>query len=284
MRALNLIWIYIIIGSVHLYAQDTAPQILLADQYYDHGQYDEALKEYLRAYVYNPKDANETLVKISELYKLKGETDEAVRYLNLAFFATPPQNPQRQEIQYKKAQLLIVEKDFQKAKLEVLQIASTTSDATDRITYYKVLVYLLNEEVDQGLKAMSQLSYHDSIDARQILKLEKKLKRTYKIKPKIYQIASGMLPGLGQYIAGDIEDGTKSLLLNGSLVYAFFRLGQTLTYSDAFVTVSPWIFRYFMGGVQNAGKAAKAKRERKKYKYIKSIMQEIEMGKEKSRL
>ncbi len=86
--------------------------------------------------------------------------------------------------------------------------------------------------------------------------------RVAKKNPKTARVLSMILPGAGQFYAGDIKNGLNSLLLNALLGFWFVTTGLAYTFVDAAATVTPWLFRYYGGGIRRAGEIVEKKEGR----------------------
>ena len=56
-----------------------------AEHLYEHKQYDAALKEYLRSYYFDT-ETNASFTKIIELFLANGDSDNALKYLDLYYY------------------------------------------------------------------------------------------------------------------------------------------------------------------------------------------------------
>jgi tetratricopeptide (TPR) repeat protein len=98
------------------------------------------------------------------------------------------------------------------------------------------------------------------------------LKKIRHPKPKLAKILSILLPGTGQFYAGDFKNGLNSLLLtSGFLALGIYSL-LFFTPFDAIVTVAPWFQRYYMGGYKRAALIAADKLNRKQNKIFIRIL------------
>jgi hypothetical protein len=65
-----------------------------------------------------------------------------------------------------------------------------------------------------------------------------------------------IIPGSGQFYAGDVKNGFNSLLLTGGFVTVGFIIAINYSLLDSFVSVIPWIQRYYIGGIKRSGDIA----------------------------
>lgn len=91
--------------------------------------------------------------------------------------------------------------------------------------------------------------------------------------PKKARIMSMILPGLGQFYAGDIKNGINSLLLTGGFVYLGINTIINYGYLSALASVLPWYQRYFQGGFNRAERIAAARLEEKRDAIYQQVLQ-----------
>lgn len=76
----------------------------------------------------------------------------------------------------------------------------------------------------------------------------KKARKINRKNPKTAQVMSMVLPGAGQFYAGDIKNGFNSLGLNAVMAWWFIYTLQKTTFGDAVLSTGSWVFRYYAGG------------------------------------
>jgi len=79
----------------------------------------------------------------------------------------------------------------------------------------------------------------------------KKCKRKVRKSTTTAMIMSSVLPGLGQVYIGDIKDGVNSLAINAAMVTLTYTTIITYTPLDGVLLMSPWLLRYYVGGIKN---------------------------------
>ncbi|MBC7774143.1 MAG: hypothetical protein H7246_01790, partial [Phycisphaerae bacterium] len=107
-------------------------------------------------------------------------------------------------------------------------------------------------------------------------RLMRQAERVSRKSPKTARILSMILPGAGQFYAGDIKNGINSLLLNALLGYWFVATGISYTFLDAAATVTPWLFRYYGGGIRRAGEILEKKKEERLRKVFRKVLEQIQ--------
>lgn len=90
--------------------------------------------------------------------------------------------------------------------------------------------------------------------------------------PKTARILSMILPGAGQFYAGDVKNGINSLLLTGGFITIGFVVAINYSLLDSFVSVIPWIQRYYIGGFKRAGNIAEDRMLQKQNEIYQQIL------------
>lgn len=80
-----------------------------------------------------------------------------------------------------------------------------------------------------------------------------------KFNPKKMKALSLIVPGLGQALSGDIGDGLNSASITSVFLVFYFGVSLNVGILDAAIIVLPWYSKYYIGGYQNGGKAAKSR-------------------------
>ncbi len=268
----TLICIILIFRTLQTDCQNRQDSIL-ADYLYSNGNIDLALKENLKSYLFSNHQSDKYLpLKVANLFFEVNDYQNAIKYLDIQYNSLGLDDPKREEIRYQKIKIYITTNQFKSAEIEILQLNERSVSDLNKYYFYKGMIYYLNDEYVNGLNVLNRLNYLDVESYKKLNTICKLLIINLKKKTDAYQIASGIIPGLGQYFSGDIPSGLNSTILNGGLLYLFFSVGERLSYGDAFLSVGPWLSRYFIGGVGNAKTAALTKKNKKKAKLIKETL------------
>lgn len=91
-------------------------------------------------------------------------------------------------------------------------------------------------------------------------------------KPNLARVLSIIVPGAGQFYAGDIKNGLNSLLLTGGLLSLGIYSLYFYTPFDAIVAIAPWFQRYYMGGYKRAALIAADRYNEKQNKIFVQIL------------
>jgi tetratricopeptide (TPR) repeat protein len=261
----------IISQSIDLQTQYSYAQNLIAEQ-----NYKLALKENLRLYFYDKDNLYPTICKdIANNFLALQDNVNALKYFDLYYFKTKDEK-EKNEIRYEKQKIYLLQGDFNKALTEILQINKRVDIDKDRYFFMLSINYFFSNEFIKAKKNITQLSYYDKIDTNRINKNITRLIKNNSKKTNNAMFYSAIVPGLGQSINGDIKDGVNSLGLFVGLGSILLDLGSEIGYSDASLSVGPWLVRYYVGGILNAKKSAERKKFNKKQKNILEIVQLIQ--------
>ncbi len=276
MKRLRVIWIYIILStSFNIFSQGELYNLKLTKYASQIEDSEFALKEQLRVYFFDAGNKQKNALNVAALFSKNGDINNAIKYLDIGFFASK-KSEIKDSIRFEKANLYSQNAQYTKAKIELIQISTSSIRNSDKYHFYRGFIDYFDDKYEDGFEHLRKISYLNDIDKNQLHEILVSLKKNKNTSLKWYQVASGIIPGMGQYIAGDFKGGLNSTLLNGGLIYLFFSVANNLSYADAFLSVSPWLMRYFIGGVGNAKKAARNKIKRKKKKYIDQSLRLIE--------
>ena len=142
--------------------------------------------------------------------------------------------------------------------------------------FYKgVLNFWLNK-FNQSFYDFETCLGKESVELITVFQDTNKLKR---LNPKAARLFSTIIPGTGQMYCGDFRNGINSLLLVGSFAAAGVAIGVQVSVVDAFLSIGPWLQRYYIGGIIKAEQAAIKRNNEKKENMLNSILQVIEVGK-----
>jgi hypothetical protein len=97
-----------------------------------------------------------------------------------------------------------------------------------------------------------------------------------KLKPKTAKILSIIIPGLGQFYAGDVKNGLNSFILSGGLMFLGVRSAINNSVLDAALSIMPWYQRYYTGGYNKAEAIAEAKIKERRFKVFNELLEVVE--------
>lgn len=233
---------------------------VFADSLAKAGQNKAALKEYLRCIYYDDGSLSQDIyVKTAHLFYIIEDVPKCLEYLDIHFYKNFDNKTEKNNVFIQKAQIFIKEDKINEALSHIYQIQPTNPIESDNKFFYLLVANLMLKNETESIKALEKLSYINVSDVaflkndiQSIVKLSKK-----KSNKAIFQ--SSLIPGLGQAVHGDVKDGLKSFVLVTTLGVLFVNVSLAYTFSDALLSVGPWLTRYYFGGIVNASQQAKQK-------------------------
>jgi len=248
-----------------------------AEYLYQHSNYDAALREFMRCNYFRIKsDTIDISKRISDLYLQKGEFKKALNYLDRWYFENINNEEKKFEAIIAKTRIHTMSNDYNTAIIELLQLPETdNTTVNDRVKYYLFINYLLANNIQDATKYGFDLSYLSDIEKNELSILFKKYQKIIKKNPNHAALLSSIIPGLGQMVNGDVKDGLISLAVVGGLAILFIDVTRSLSFQDAAFSITPWLVRYHIGGLNNAKNQAKRNIEKKKLEIINQINQSL---------
>jgi len=227
----------------------------LADHFFAEGNYKEAITEYKRDLFYADKSEEKwlTMCKIASSYLFLEDKTNTIIYINKAKeFSTS--DSLSDEIKLFQANSYLFFKDYQLSHLLLYRLVnfSKYSVIIDKAKRTIILKFILAHEWDELNNFLENNKITVSVDeVKKIIEDEKEKTLTPSLAGKL----STFFPGLGQFYAGDVENGLNALLLNGLLVYCVL---NSLIQKDIIdsITWSLLLYRYYAGNIEKAEKIA----------------------------
>lgn len=264
------LFLSILINRVVAQGMQLAPDIDFAASLFAQEQYKAAAKEYLRVYYYDRTNSQlEASRKIAQCFDHLGDGSKALHYMTIYLRQRGLSPNVKLDGYYEKLQMQISYLPIKHAISEFYQMPYdlVTLDP-DRYNYYGSNLFLIDGDISKAREHLSQLTYAEHIDQNKLEQLFKDFEKNKNKSHLAPRLMSAALPGLGQSVNGEYRDAANSFLLNGSLIALFIKVGRSLSYPDAFLSVGPWLGKYFLGGMGNASKASRKKQRKRKQKHL----------------
>lgn len=235
---------------------------LFADSLVKCGQQDFALKEYLRCIFYNKNDAgNDLYLKISSIFRAKDDYAKSIEYADYHYFRFSGNIPEQNKAIIEKIKVYLKKNEPNEALISASQLKAVTHEEKNTKRFYIGLSHLMRRDINLAKEHFSALTYLDSVNKSRMINLLDMIKNKDIKNPNNSMIYSAIIPGLGQAINGNYSDGFKSLMLITGLGVIFIEISKSLSFGNAVISVTPWLIRYFVGGMINASNQAKIKKE-----------------------
>jgi len=255
----------------------------LADGLFDMQSYDESITEYKRFIFFNPVDkrASYAFYKIGLAYRAEGHWAEAIDALKTAVNLTDD-GKTKDERRIELGITLIASGNISFAQLELLKVSefSQYPDMRRQSSYFQGIAYLYMFNWESARRDFrkyysSSPEKKDSEKARRIDALLDEAKYLPNKSVTIAKTLSTILPGTGQFYAGDWKNGLNALAING-LTTAFF-LNSVLkkNYQDATLIFFLLFQRYYMGNRYRASSIVEKYNENLSRQHASKILQTL---------
>lgn len=255
------------------HSQDSTSVFALAKQMQLEGNYNASIKLFQRVSFFgNGYKNTECYLNIADAYFNLNDYGKAAEFYELAYFSTSNDSI-RNLIALSKSAIFIYEKKYLEALQELFSTNEHENNNRLKNIYLGISYYGLNKFEECQSILISTVT--DSLSKIQIEKLIAKAERAQKLNPKTAKILSIIIPGMGQFYAGDIKNGINSLLITSAFMY--LTISTTFEYSIFEATsVLPWYSRYYMGGFNRAQTITINRIEEKQYDIFVDLMKILE--------
>jgi tetratricopeptide (TPR) repeat protein len=255
-------------------AQTVDASLLFAREQVATGSKSLAFKTYQRVLFFGgERYRDECQRQLAALYAEQGDFEKSAFYCDL-LYQSATTDSLRYEALFSKTGMLMLQNQYKKALLELFSLPQNLPEPwSSRKQLYLGAAHFGIREFELARKDLLPLFAADDQAGRaEFERLMRQAERVSRKSPKTARILSMILPGAGQFYAGDIKNGLNSLLLNGLLGYWFVATGLSYTFVDAAATVTPWLFRYYGGGVRRAGEILEKKKEERLRKVFRGVL------------
>lgn len=203
--------------------------------------------------------------------------DEAADYYELAFFQQKTDSS-KAEILLRKLSCYLLLNSFEYAQVELLNLPDKLSEEQKRRKiFYSALLNFSTEKYQESKKEFLMLIDSANIEGK--MKVEQlfiKNEKINKLSPRKARILSMVVPGLGQFYAGDFKNGANSILLTaGIAVWGVTAAISSANPIDALITMVPWFQRYYSGGYKKAEIIAENQKKKRRAKVYNEILDEV---------
>lgn len=246
-----LLWISI---SHTLQAQDAAQSMQIAESLIQKGNDTEARLLFQRVLFFDRKTYGKTCYHhLAYLnFRLENYSDSEF------FFDLMYQNAATDSIRYEsligKAGALLMQQKFTAAKRELLSLPENLPEYWNarKILYLGSALYG-ERNFDQAEQTLLALIPESDTEKQDLLKKQfKKARKINRKKPQTAKWMSIIIPGSGQFYAGDFKNGFNSMGLNALMAWWFIYTVQKTSLGDAILSTGSWVFRYYAGGYKRA--------------------------------
>lgn len=275
----KLLILYIFLSNI-IFAQDLKQSFEFANQLYEKQDYAGASITYRRIIYFDKADIYRKYCykNIADCLFETQQFEEAADYYELAFFQQKTDSS-KAEVLFRKLSCYLIQNSFDYAEIELLNLPNNlNAEQSRRKIFYSAVLNFSTEKYD--LAKPQFLALIDTTDLESKNKIEylfAKNDKINKLSPRKAKIMSMILPGLGQFYAGDIKNGTNSILLTaGIATWGIVAAIKSASPLDAIITMVPWFQRYYTGGYKKAEQIAINQKKARRAKVYNQILDEIE--------
>ena len=254
-----------------LYSQPVEEVLSVANNQYQKGNNDFALKEFQRYLFFEPSASNAVIYyNIGNCYWNLNQFNQASEFYDKAFF-TSADDSMRIKSLFRKVDCNIRTGDYGIALNDLLSLNDSLKGNNYYLKeFYCGLCYYGMQDFNNSefcfINAVDTAYKQQRNDIKQLFKNKKKF---YLPNAQTAKVMSMFLPGLGQLYSGDIKNSANSLILTSLLAYFGFQIAYAESIFDAVITIAPWFQRYYQGGYTRAEQTAILKcAERRNRTYI----------------
>lgn len=222
--------------------------------------------------------------QLGQIARAESKFPEAITWFGRAAILAP-NDMEKAGLELQKAAVYLRMNDPMMGQALLLGLPENLPDSLLKYQAFLMGVsYFMQSDFTQSQQAFKKaLSINDQAGLQKLDSLFGKLARIKHPKPNLARLLSIIIPGAGQFYAGDIKNGLNSLLLTGG----FLTLGiySMLFYTpfDAIVAIAPWFQRYYMGGYKRAGMIAADRLNQKQNQVFMQILACFNSSEPKSR-
>lgn len=270
--------LFIFISEVS-FSQDLKQSFDFANELFAKKDYSGAGVTYRRVIYFDKTDIyrKDCYKNIADCLYETQQYEEAADYYELAFFQQKSDSA-KAEVIFRKMSCYLIQNNFEYAEIEFLNLPSTLNfEQSKRKTFYAAVLNFSVEKYDLAKTQFTSLI--DSTDIESKKKIEQlfiKNEKINKLNPRTARIMSMIIPGLGQFYAGDIKNGTNSIILTvGIATWGIVTAIKSTSPFDVLVTVAPWFQRYYMGGYKKAEQIAINEKKKRRSKVYNQILDEV---------
>jgi tetratricopeptide (TPR) repeat protein len=262
------------------FCQNLAEIVSFSDESFEAGNFELAANEYNRALFFGCPEQDQICLKIASCYFKQQKYEQSIQFYDRAYFSSTSDSIRTEAI-LGKAFALIIIKNYLMALTELINVDSAKNTYHDvKLHFLKGITYFGLHEDELSEKSFKTCLAMLSLEKDSLLDLEfKEIKKSEKrFNPHTAWMLSMILPGTGQFYAGEVMEGFNSSLLLGGLFFSAVLIAKEYSFFIALVTILPWFQRYYMGGANKAERLTMEKQMVKRNDSYQSILLRIEQA------
>lgn len=274
----RLKWLIIsVFISTNIYSQDLKQTFDFANELFIKKDFKGAAETYRRVIFFDKSDHYRKFCyqNIADCLYETQSYEEAADYYELAYFQAQTDSL-KAEILFRKTSCFLLENNLKYAEIELFNLpANLTLEQERRLRFYTAILNFSNGKFKESEIAFLSL-VEDTLKKQKIRELFLKNEKVSKMNPKKAKVLSTILPGLGQFYAGDVKNGLNSFLLVGGIItWGVLASFEAVNPWDTFFSMVPWVQRYYTGGIKRAETITLNRIQEKRSKIYNQILDEL---------
>jgi tetratricopeptide (TPR) repeat protein len=269
----------IVCGSVQA-AED--PAVALGHKLFDAGNYSAAVTEYKRFLCFHPDAPNvhEIYRSIGAAYRSLQQWEKAINAFKQGVESTEADSI-RDDLKMEIALSLTAQRSYASAELQLsrLKLFSETPAIVQKARFFLAVIYLQTFEWEKA--RISFREYYVETPAEYLLHVDSLLSPGRVPEPKSVTTAvaiSSILPGSGQWYAGNEGDAVNALSINALFGYLVIDAVVEQRWMDAAIAFTPIFYRYYEGNRRNAEQQVLASNATVNAEYANEVLQIVYSG------
>lgn len=263
-------WLLVMASSGYVSAQTLEETVASADQAFAEEDYLQSLTEYQRAWLFSESDSLHAYIfdRIAHSHSMLDHPEQAIYYKELAYKNATGEA--RSRLILEAIPWYVSVKQYSKALRALIGTPTFSDEMRDEKNLYLGILYFQLSNFEQAANYFNRVATDTASINRQLSS-----KKLHRPKEKVAKALSYVLPGAGQYYAGDLKNGLSSTAIVGAIVYVGINIFQRYTWYNAFIAAGPLFQRYYLGGVKNAGDVALKRQFKNRKKVLMTILEQI---------
>jgi len=229
-----------------------------AENYYNIGNYDLAITEYMRFIFFNPENdsISDIYYRIHLSYRNQGKYSEAIKALDESIKFASNDSISDEKI-ISKSGIYIADGEYSSAEFELLKISnfSKYSEVRKKAYFFLGICDLYTYKWKESQLALKKYFYDNPLIQNQLDSLFYTFYQKKYRSPILAKWLSTFVPGTGQIYGGDLKDGINALLLNSLTGYLLIDSIIENRIEDFIISYTSLFGRYYMGNRYKAEKA-----------------------------
>ena len=249
---LNLLFIVFFSGFFFTNAQSLDEIKHYADEQYALGNYDLALKEYQRVFLFDRTHKyNDIFFKIARIFDQRQNYEKALMFYKLSAQAVSDDSLKNEMI-FDKVKLKLKHKKFYPALADLFDLPSDLSPYfQSKLFLYEGIAYYGLGQYDKAENSFTNLLSPQGKDSLRLI-FNDLLHIRKKYDPGKIETMSIFLPSLGQFYLGEWKEGLNSLILLTAIGYYAGYTAVQYTLFEGLIIYGTWFHRYYSGGYKKA--------------------------------